>query len=106
MMAAEGAIPFCIPNVELGHFKGRCSFESILLKYKLNDPALKRLARIVHAADISEDIDQDPIARGLTAIATGFHLRYPADEENMGVQFEVYDSLYAWCRLDVAKQQD
>lgn len=106
MMAAEGAIPFDMPDVELGHSEGRCSFESILLKYKLEDPALARLARIVHAADISADIDQDPIARGLTAIATGFHLRYPADEENLGAQFGVYDALYAWCRLDVAIQQD
>ena len=98
------AIPFDAPGVELGHHEGRCSFESILLKYELNDPALARLARIVHAADVSEDIDKDPIARGLEAIASGFSLRYPDDEENLDVQFEVYDALYAWCRLEVAKK--
>lgn len=95
----EGAIPFDIPGAELGHVDGRCSFESILLKYELKDPALLRLAKIVHAADVDADIDQDPIARGLEAIATGFSLRYPDDETNLEIQFEVYDALYAWCRL-------
>jgi len=85
----------------LGHQDGRCSFESILLKYDLKDLALHRMARIVHAADVAADLDADPIARGLEAIATGFSLRYPDDEENLAVQFEVYDALYAWCRLQV-----
>ncbi len=97
-----GAIPFDAPGVELGHKDGRCSFESIMLKYDLKDPALVRLAKIVHAADVEADIDKDPIARGLEAIASGFSVRYPNDEENLARQFEVYDALYAWCRLQVA----
>ncbi|MDE3091644.1 MAG: chromate resistance protein [Chloroflexota bacterium] len=100
---ATGAIPFDAPGVELGHKDGRCSFESIMLKYDLKDPALARLAKIVHAADVEADIDKDPIARGLEAIAVGYSLRYPNDEENLAQQFEVYDALYAWCRLQVAK---
>ncbi len=98
-----GAIPFDAPGVELGHHEERCSFESILLKYELKDPGLLRMARIVHAADVEADIDTDPLARGLEAIASGFSLRYPDDEENLANQFEVYDALYAWCRLEVAK---
>ena len=98
-----GAIPFDAPGVELGHHEGRCSFESIMVKYGLTDPGLVRLAKIVHAADVAADIDTDPIARGLEAIASGFSLRYPDDEENLSYQFEVYDSLYAWCRLQAAK---
>ena len=98
-----GAIPFDAPGAELGHHENRCSFESIMLKYGLTDPGLVRLARIVHGADVSADIDTDPIARGLEAIATGFSLRYPNDEENLSYQFEIYDALYAWCRLQVAK---
>ena len=98
------AIPFDAPGVELGHVDGRCSFDSIILKYGLKEPGLLRLAKIVHAADISEQLDSDPIARGLEAIATGYSLRYPEDEENLSRQFEVYDALYAWCRLEVAKQ--
>jgi len=101
--AETGAIPFDAPEVELGHHEGRCSFESIMLKYGLTDPGLVRLAKIVHAADVAADIDTDPIARGLEAIATGFSLRYPDDEENLSYQFQVYDALYGWCRLQVAK---
>ncbi len=99
----EHAIPFDAPGVELGHQQNRCSFESIIKKYELADPALQRMAKIVHAADVASDIDSDPIARGLEALATGFGQRYPSDEENLSVQFEVYDALYAWCRLQVQK---
>ncbi len=98
-----GAIPFDAPDVELGHHEGRCSFESIILKYELKDPALLRLAKIVHAADVAADIDKDPIARGLEAIAVGYGVRFPDDEENLDRQLDVYDALYAWCRLQVAK---
>jgi hypothetical protein len=99
----RGATPFDAPGAELGHREGRCSFESVILKYQLKDPALVRLAAIVHAADVAEDIDRDPLARGLEAIATGYGLRFPDDHENLEAQFEVYDALYAWCRLEVAK---
>jgi len=99
----SGAIPFDIPGAELGHHEGRCSFEAILTKYGLKEPGLLRLAKIVHAADIDEDADTDPIARGLEAIATGYSLRFPLDEENLEAQFEVYDALYAWCRLETAR---
>jgi len=98
-----GAIPFDAPGVELGHHDSRCSFESIMLKYDLKDPGLVRLGKIIHAADVAADIDADPIARGLEAIASGYSLRYPEDEENLTRQFGVYDALYAWCRLQVAK---
>ena len=98
-----GAIPYDAAGAELGHVDGRCSFESIIVKYGLKEAGLLRLAKIVHAADVSEDIDSDPIARGLEAIASGYSLRFPEDMENIEHQFEVYDALYAWCRLDMAK---
>jgi hypothetical protein len=99
-----GAIPYDVPNVELGHKDGKCSFESIIEKYGLTDPALLRLAKIVHAADIEGELHTDPLAVGLEAIATGFSLRFPDDSENLERQIEVYDALYAWCRLQVAKK--
>lgn len=105
LAAESGAIPFDAPGVELGHRDGRCSFESILVKYELRDAALQRLAKIVHAADVQADLDTDPLARGLEAIATGYGLRFPDDEENLSRQFEVYDALYAWCRLQTAKEE-
>lgn len=100
-----GAIPFDAPGVELGHADGRCSFESIILKYGLKEPALTRLAKIVHAADVEKDIDTDPIARGMEAIASGFSIRFPDDAENLAHQFEVYDALYAWCRMETAREK-
>jgi hypothetical protein len=102
VVEATGAIPFDAPGVELGHHDGRCSFESIVLKYELKDPGLLRLAQIVHSADVAADIDADPIARGLEALASGYSLRFPDDQENLAHQFEVYDALYAWCRLQEA----
>ncbi len=104
-VAERGAIPFDAPGVELGHAEGRCSFESIILKYGLKEPGLLRLAKIVHAADVNEDIDKEPLARGLEAIASGFSLRFPEDDENLAHQLDVYDALYAWCRMDVLQNK-
>src|SRR5467141_1063164 len=64
----KGAVPFDVEGAELGHVDGRCSFESILLKYGLDDPALIRLARIVHGADVESDIGVTPESAGLKAI--------------------------------------
>jgi hypothetical protein len=104
VVAETGAIPFDAPGVELGHNEGRCSCESLIYKYRVKEPGLLRLAKIVHAADVKEDLDSDPLARGLEAIASGFSLRFPEDSENLARQFDVYDALYAWCRLDVASK--
>jgi hypothetical protein len=97
------AIPFDAPGVELGHHGGKCSFETIIETYQLTDPALLRLAKIVHAADIEADLHTDEMAPGLEAIAVGYSLRFPDDLENLERQFDVYDALYAWCRLQIAK---
>jgi hypothetical protein len=98
--ASEGAIPYDVVGVELGHVDGRCSFESILLKYGLtDDPALLRLAGIVHAADITADIDAVPEGRGLKAIAHGFSLVLGRDDaKKIELETPLYDALYAWCR--------
>lgn len=94
---AEGGIPFDAPGVELGHHGDKCSFEAILEKYQLTNPALLRLAKIVSAADTGRF--DDPIAAGLEAVAVGYSLRYPDDAKNLKHQFAVYDALYAWCSL-------
>ena len=98
-----GATPFDAPGVELGHHDGKCSFETVIEHYGLTDEALLRLAEIVHSADVRADRDADPIAAGLEAIAVGYSLRFPDDFENLERQFDVYDALYAWCRLQVAR---
>jgi hypothetical protein len=104
-VAAEtGAIPYDVPGAALGHHDGMCSFEAIIDSYQLKDAALARLARIVHAADVADDLKTDELAPGLEAIATGFGLVFLDDRENLAMQFHVYDALYAWCRLQVASE--
>lgn len=97
-----GATPFDAPGVDLGHHGGDCSFQTIVKVYGLKDPALLMLADIVGCADTDRLADH-PVAAGLEAIAVGYSLRFPDDAENLARQFEVYDSLYAWCRLQAAK---
>ena len=98
----EGAIPCDPPGAELHHRAELCTFDVILQEYQLTDKALLRMARIINAAD-TDRLEADPLAAGLEAIAVGYGLRYPDDHENVARQFEVYDALYAWCRLDVAR---
>jgi hypothetical protein len=95
----QGAIPYDIAGVELGHVDGRCSFESIILKYGLDDPALDRLALIVHGADVSEDLAVAPEAAGLKAIAHGFAMVHGEDDHRkIALESPMYDALYAWCQ--------
>lgn len=100
------AVPFDVPGVELGHHNGRCAFESFLLKYNLDDPALQRMGQIVHCADIAEDVDGDPVAYGLMALTKGFRLRYPSDLQNLAAQMEMFDSLYTWCSREAVRDRE
>ena len=94
----EGATPYDVPNVELGHQGAECSFDAIIKKYNLSDPALNKLALIVRGADTAAK-DLTPESRGLEAIATGFQLTYDDDHEQLAAELPVYEALYAWCRL-------
>jgi hypothetical protein len=101
----DGAIPYDVPGVELGHVDGRCSFESIMLKYNLmDDKGLVELARIVHAADVRDDIDASPYGRGLKAIAFGFaYLHGKDDHTTIALESPMYDALYAFCQQQAAQ---
>jgi len=95
----EGAIPFDIPGVELGHHDGKCSFEAIIAKYQINAPGIHLLAQIVHGADVKQDLYGRPEAPGLKAIAEGFgYLGLKDDHEILQNEFVVYDALYSYCR--------
>jgi hypothetical protein len=95
----KDAIPYDVEGAELGHVDGRCSFESILLKYGLDDPALARMAKIVHAADVEADLGTVPEGAGLKAIAMGFRRTYgERDHDNLEAQMAMYDALYEWCK--------
>lgn len=94
------AVPFDVDGAELGHVDGRCSFESIIVKYGLDDPALARMAAIVHGADVEADIAMTREAAGLKAIAMGFRRLFgERDQEKLEAQMGLYDALYAWCKM-------
>ena len=100
----EGATPFDAPGVELGHHSGKCSFESIVSKYKIQDQAIQMLAEIVHGADVKDDLSHRPESAGLKALAEGFGLMgLKNDHEILSQEFVVYDSLYAYCQREVAE---
>jgi hypothetical protein len=102
----EKAIPYDVKDVELGHVDGRCSFELIVVKYNLTDPALQKLAKIVHGADVAADVDIVPEAAGLKAIATGFAYMYgDNDHEKIRLETPLYDALYVWCQRQVAAER-
>jgi len=92
------AVPFDIKGAELGHKDDKCTFDALIEKFKLRDPALLELAKIVRGADTANK-DLTPQSRGLLAIAEGFNLITSNDFENMEKQFPVYDALYAYCCL-------
>lgn len=96
----EGAIPYDVPNVELGHHGKECSFEAILKKYHLaTDPALVLLAKIVNGADTDNSLWNQPESAGLNAVAEGFrHLGFKDDHEVNAAEWIVYDALYAYCQ--------
>jgi hypothetical protein len=104
--AEEKAVPYDVPGVELTHVDGRCSFEAILRKYKLDDQALHLLGSVVHGADVSADRGLVPEAAGLYAIAQGFAIVHgDNDEEKLRLELPLYDALYAWCQSEVNRNQ-
>ena len=101
----QGAISFDAPDARYTHRAGKCTFEVLIEDYQLaGDPALARLAKIVHAADIAEDLDTDPAGTGLLAIGLGGLDVEADDQELLRKGSFVYDALYAWCRQQTPAQ--
>jgi len=99
---SEAAHSFDAPGATYTHRDGLCSFEVLVEQYGVDDPAVAMLARIVHGADVAEDIDATPQSAGLLAVAEGFHHLVPDDDHRqLALELPVYDALYAWCRLQV-----
>ena len=98
----EGAVPFDVPGVELGHNGPLCSFDAFITKFNLDDPALRMLAAIVRGAD-TDDRDLTPESAGLYAVADGFQAmhgtaRFPDDHALLAAQTPLYDALYEHCK--------
>lgn len=100
----EGAHSYDAPGATYTHRDGLCSFEVLVEEYEITDPAVARLARIVHGADMSDDRDATPESRGLLAVAEGFHLLELGDHRQLELSLPVYDALYAWCKHEVATE--
>lgn len=104
---ATGGHSFDAPDADYTHQPNPhggewCTFETIIARHHLDDdPALTRLAKIVHAADVAADLDTDPLGPGLLAIGLG-GLDVEADDQQLLARgLFVYDALYAWCRQQV-----
>ena len=91
------AIPFDVDGVEFTHRGERCSFDTVIDEFGLDDPALRRLADIVRGADTAR-LDIAPPAAGLLAISLGLSAIEPDDHAMLGAGMRIYDALYGWCR--------
>jgi len=100
----QGATPFDAPGVKLGHRDGKCSFETIVEEYKLEDPVLHELAKIVHSAD-TRDTELAPEGIGLSAIMTGARFNVKDDFEAVEKAAYVYDALYTYCRIKLLRKK-
>lgn len=99
----EKAIPYDAPDVELGHHGDRCSFDAFIERYKIKDPAVLELAKIVRAADT--DKPDAPEAAGLDAVMTGISMAAKDDHEAIEKARSVYDAFYTFCKLKLLRQK-
>ena len=90
-----GATPFDMRGAELGHRDGRCSFESILVRYQIDDPALERIGQLVHEADIADERYDAPEAPGIDALLRGLALTAGGDQQLIDQTAPLYDALYS-----------
>ena len=98
----EGATSFDAPGAKYTHRGRKCSFEVLVDGFKIDDPAVALMARVIHGADVSEDIDETAESAGLLAIADGFALLPVDDQRQLALELPVYDALYAWAQEQVA----
>lgn len=103
--AVTGAIPYDVPAVELTHDGPLCSFDAILKKYALTEPALLDLAVIVRGADTAR-LDLAPQCAGLLAISLGLSHNFQDDHEQLTHGFVMYDALYSWLKHVRAEKHD
>jgi hypothetical protein len=95
---------FDAPGAEFDHRDGKCTFEVLIDHYDLGaNPPLVRLAAIVHAADIDEELHTDPLGPGLLAIGLGGLDVEDDDHRLLERASFVYDALYAWSARQVAR---
>ena len=96
---AQGATPYDVKDIELGHHGAECSFDAFVRKYDLGtDPAMARMAKVIRGADTA-DKTIAPESQGVEAILDGLrHLHYPNDQKQREASRPVLDALYAYCQ--------
>ena len=94
----EGARSFDAPGAQYTHRNGNCSFETLVEDFRIDDPAVALMARVIHGADVAEDRGATPESAGLLAIADGFALLGVDDQRQLELELPVYDALYAWAK--------
>ena len=98
-----GATSFDAPGARYTHRDGLCTFEVLVEEYELSgDAALMIVAKVVHGADVEQDVGITPQSAGLEAIARGFMDLGVSDEEQLALELPVYDALYAWAKRELA----
>jgi rhodanese-related sulfurtransferase len=93
----RSAAPYDVAGVQFTHDGELCSFDAFMKHFRLDDPALKRLALIVRGADTGK-LDLAPQAPGLAAISLGLSRSFSDDHEMLKHGMVLYDALYAWCK--------
>ena len=88
-----GTTPFDMRGADLSHHGGDCTFETLLRRYALDDPALWDIARIIHEADLEDERFDAPEARGLDVIIRGLSMVCD-DDETLAITARLYDGLY------------
>jgi len=104
VVKTQGATSFDAPGVKLGHRDGKCSFETIIEEYRLKDPMLHELAKIVHSAD-TRDTELAPEGIGLSAIMTGARFNVKDDFEAVEKAAYIYDALYSYCKIKLLREK-
>lgn len=98
-----GAIPFDMSGVELGHHRGRCTFEAILAKYKLKDPVLAEMGRVIRSADLL-DAEEALEGPGMDLLFRGLLHLTKEDHKVLALAEPVLDALYAALQERAASQ--
>ncbi|MGC1244189.1 MAG: chromate resistance protein ChrB domain-containing protein [Chryseosolibacter sp.] len=91
------AVPYDIPGAEYTHQGDQCTFDYIINKHQLKDPALLQIADIVRGAD-TDSFDLAPQSAGLWAISAGLSYNYDDDHEMLTIGMKIYDALYSWAK--------
>jgi hypothetical protein len=92
------ALPYDMADVEFSHHGDDCTFETLVKRFALDDPALKQIAEMVHAADIDDGKYARTEAIGIDRVLKGWGRLGLSDEALLEKGGECFDALYEFLR--------